>query len=158
MLPNLYNNHKRVIQTKDAIMILTEMNHDARIIKLNGAPIGESGASWLGDSLGTWSGDTLVVTTNNFGVTPPLSGSNKDLVVVERFSLKGDGSLLYNFEISNPSVWSSSWGGEYTWSNAGSDKVYECACHEGNYALGNIMRGARELEREASLAGSAGGL
>ena len=158
MLPNLYNNHKRVIQTDDAIMILTEMNHDARIIKLNGSPIGASGTSWLGDSLGVWDGDTLVVTTNNFGITPALSGSDENLVVVERFSLQGDGNLLYSFEISNPTVWSESWGGEFTWSNAGSDKVYEFACHEGNYALGNIMRGARELEREANLAASAGGL
>ena len=71
--------------------------------------------------------------------------------MIERFTPTDDG-LLYSFTVDNPGIWSSTWGGEYEWPSTG-DKVYEFACHEGNYALGNIMRGARLLEREALVGG-----
>jgi hypothetical protein len=149
MLPNYYNNHKRIIQTPDQVMILTEMNHDARIIRLNAEHRPEGATSWLGDSVGRWEGDTLVVETKNFGEFPSLSGADKDLVVTEFFSRQNGGGLLYRFEIENPGVWTESWGGEYAWA-ASDGKLYEYACHEGNYALGNILRGARELEKQAA--------
>jgi hypothetical protein len=88
------------------------------------------------------------VSTKNFGPTPPLSGADENLHVIERFSRTATGELKYQFEVTDPTVWDSTWGGEYPWIPTG-DKVYEYACHEGNYALGNIMRGARLLEREA---------
>lgn len=148
MLPNYYNNHKRIVQTDRHIMILTEMNHDARIIKMGGEHRRKGIQTWLGDSIGSWEGDTLVVETQNFGPTPPLSGADENLYVVERFSKIADGGLRYEFQVSDPTVWDKSWGGEYPWEST-NDKVYEYACHEGNYALGNIMRGARLLENEA---------
>jgi len=147
MLPNFYNNHKRIIQTNEHVMILTEMNHDARIIRLNSQHRPNSMKSWLGDSIGHWQGDTLVVKTKNFGPTPPLSGADENLVVTEHFTRTSDGGLMYRFKIDNPSIWTSSWSGEYPWSPS-DGKVYEYACHEGNYTLENVMRGARVLEAD----------
>lgn len=148
MLPNIYNNHKRIIQTPDHVMILTEMNHDARVIRMNSSHRPNHIKTWLGDSIGRWEGETLVVETRNFKQTPPLSGADENLQVTEYFSRADDGGLLYRFEINNPEIWTQPWGGEYPWA-ATDGKVYEYACHEGNYALGNIMRGARALEAEA---------
>jgi len=150
MLPNYYNNHKRIIHTPTHVMILTEMNHDARIIRLNAQHRPAGTGSWLGDSIGYWRDDTLVVETVNFGEFPALAGANKNLKVTEYFSQQPDGGLLYRFVIDNPEVWSQTWEGEYSWS-ASDGKLYEYACHEGNYAIGNILRGARELEKSAGL-------
>jgi len=148
MLPNFYNNYKRIIQTPDHVMILTEMNHDVRVIRLNGQHRPSHIRTWLGDSIGHWEGNTLVVHTKNFTVLPALSGADEHLQVEERFTRSEDGGLLYSFTVNNPTIWESSWSGEYAWP-ARDGKVYEYACHEGNYALGNIMRGARLLEKES---------
>ena len=148
MFPTLYNNLKRIIQTEDSIMILAEMVHDARIIRLNSAPRPRHIRTWLGDSIGHWEGDTLVVETKNFTQRPALYGADENLRVIERFKRVDEQTLSYSFEVTDPTVWTASWGGEYPWP-ATEEKVYEYACHEGNYALGNIMRGARLLEAEA---------
>lgn len=154
MLPTLYNNHKRLVQTPDHLMILVEMVHDARIVRINGEHADPSVRRWLGDSVGWWEGDTLVVDTTNFTDRPALSGATRDLHVVERFSRIDNGTLLYQFEVSDPNVWTESWGGEYPWPQTG-DRVYEYACHEGNYAMSGILKGARLLEAEALAAKSA---
>ena len=148
MLPNVYNNHKRIIQTKDHVMILIEMNHDARIIRLNDQHKDPSLTSYFGDSVGKIVGDELHVTTKNFNNTPTLSGADENLVVHEVFKKLPNGDLFYQFKIEDPTVWGEPWRGEYTWRAAPEDKVYEYACHEGNYALGNVLRGARLLETE----------
>jgi len=147
MFPVLYNNLKRIVQTKDHVMILVEMVHDARIIRLNGEHAPDSERSFLGDSIGTWEGDTLVVDTTNFTDRPGLSGASRDLHVIERFRKNSDGSLHYSFTVDDPTTWTSDWSGEYPWPKT-EDKVFEYACHEGNYALGNILRGARRLEAD----------
>ena len=147
MLPNAYNNHKRIVQTDSHVMILTEMNHDARIIRINASHRPASVRSWLGDSVGRWEGDTLVVETRSFLETPALKGADRNLQVTERFTPQADGSLLYGFTVRNPEVWVSDWGGEYPWRPSDA-KVYEYACHEGNYALRNILSGARRREAE----------
>lgn len=154
MLPNFYNNYKRIIQTEDHVMILIEMVHDARVIRMNATHRPDHVRTWLGDSIGHWDGDTLVVDTTNFKSTPPLSGADENLHVVERFTAVDEQTMLYSFTIDDPTIWTAQWGGEYEWPRS-DDKVYEFACHEGNYALGNVMRGARLLEREAG-AGAAG--
>ncbi|MEC8349021.1 MAG: hypothetical protein VXZ41_03820 [Pseudomonadota bacterium] len=148
IFPTLYNNLKRIVQTKDSIMILAEMVHDARIVRLNSAHRPDHMRTWLGDSVGHWEGDTLVVKTKNFTPRPGLYGADENLQVTERFRRVDDATLSYSFVVDNPTVWSEPWGGEYPWP-ATTAKVYEYACHEGNYALGNIMRGARLLEAEA---------
>ena len=146
--PSLYNNYKTIVQTEDYVMILLEMVHDARIVRMNSEHAPASVRKWLGDSIGWWEGDTLVVDTTNFHPKGGTRGASENLHVVERFSRLEDGSVLYNFTVEDDTTWTAAWTGEYVW-RASDQKLYEYACHEGNYAMGNIMRGARLLEQEA---------
>ena len=154
MLPTLYNNHKRIVQTPDHVMILTEMVHDARIVRINDEHVTEDMRRWYGDSIGWWEGDTLVIDTVNFNDTPNMRVASRNLHVVERFSRIDENTVLYNFTVEDPSTWEAPWTGEYTWPQT-EEPVYEYACHEGNYSMGNILRGARRLEREAMAAQTA---
>jgi hypothetical protein len=149
MLPVLYNNHKRIVQTKDHVMILVEMVHDARIVRINAKHEPPEVRKWLGDSIGWWEGDTLVIDTTNFRDEPGLMFASRDLHVVERFTRLDANTLHYAFEVTDPNTWTAPWKGDYVWP-ATDNRVFEYACHEGNYALGNIMRGARLLEAEAT--------
>jgi len=148
MLPVLYNNLKRIVQTEDTVMILVEMVHDARIIRMNQEHAPPEVTTWLGDSVGHWEGDTLVVDTTNFRDTPSLGQASRNLHVVERFTRVDADTLLYQFTVEDPTVWTAPWSGEYVWP-ASDDKVYEYACHEANYSFGGILRGARILEADA---------
>lgn len=144
-LPVMYNNFKRLVQTDDHVVIINEMNHDARVIPLTGAA--GTTPTWLGNSVGRWEGDTLVIETQNFREEPGLTLASQELKVTERISRIDDNTLRYAFTVEDPN-WSEPWSGEYPWP-ATSEKMYEYACHEGNYSLGGILRGARLLEREA---------
>lgn len=148
MLPVLYNNLKRIVQTEDHVMILVEMVHDARVVRMNSEHPPPDVRRWLGDSIGHWEGDTLVVDTTNFTDRPALSGASRNLHVVERFKRIDKDTLLYSFTVNDPTVWTAPWSGEYVWPAAGT-RVYEYACHEANYSFGGILRGARILEAEA---------
>ena len=148
MLPVLYNNLKRIVQTKDHVMILVEMVHDARIIRMNAEHAPSDVRNWLGDSVGHWKGDTLVVDTTNFSDRPALAGASRNLHVVEHISRIDENSLLYRFAVDDPTVWTAPWSGEYVWP-ASDGRVYEYACHEANYSFAGILRGARILEAEA---------
>ena len=147
MLPAGYNNLKTIVQTEDHVMILIEMVHDARIIRLNSEHEPPGIRRWLGDSIGHWEGDTLVVDTTNFNDRPALAPASRNLHVVERLTPLDENKLHYSFTVEDPTIWTEPWSGEYVWP-ASSDRLYEYACHEGNYALGNIMRGARLLEED----------
>ena len=129
-------------------MILIEMVHDARIVRMDAEHVAPELRTWLGDSIGWWEGDTLVVDTTNFnGKGNGFLGGGAAAHVVERFSMLESGHVLYNFTVEDPERWVEPWTGEYVWRS--SDKrLFEYACHEGNYALGNIMRGARLLEQD----------
>ena len=155
IFPTLYNNVKRIVQTDTHVMILAEMVHDARIVRLNTVHRPQHIRTWLGDSIGHWEDDTLVVETTNFNDQPALRGASRNLKVIERFSRLNADTLLYAFTVEDPTIWSTPWSGEYPWPQTNS-KVYEYACHEGNYALGNIMRGARILEQDAGLESNTG--
>ena len=148
MLPVLYNNLKKIVQTKDYVMILVEMVHDARIVRMNTEHAPPDVRKWLGDSVGHWEDDTLVVDTTNFTDKPGLSQASRNLHVVERFRRIDKDTLLYQFTVDDPTVWTEPWSGEYTWP-ATKNRVYEYACHEANYSFGGILRGARVLETEA---------
>ena len=148
MLPVLYNNLKRIVQTDETIMILVEMVHDARVIRMNQEHVAPDIRSWLGDSVGHWEGDTLVVDTSNFRDSPSLGQASENLHVVERFTRINKGTLLYQFTVDDPTVWTAPWSGEYVWP-ATENRVYEYACHEANYSFGGILRGARVLEADA---------
>jgi len=147
MLPVLYNNHKRIVQTEDTIMVLTEMVHDARIIRMNAEHDPPEIKKWLGDSIGWWEGDTLVVETINLVDRPGFRRGTGNMTVTERFRMESAGTLIYTFTVDDPTVWTAPFTGEYAWPRS-DNKVFEYACHEANYALQGIMRGARLLEAE----------
>jgi hypothetical protein len=127
-------------------MILVEMVHDARIIRMNQPHLPSNIRKWMGDSVGRWDGDTLVVDTTNFTDKTRFRGSTENLHVVERFWRTDDKTLMYRFTVEDPHTWTRAWTGEYPWP-ATDQPVYEYACHEGNYALAGILRGARAAEQ-----------
>ena len=147
-IPSLYNNYKRIIQTETHVMILQEMVHDARIIRIDSELSPEQNRMWLGDSIGHWEGDILVVETSRFKTINGLPGADENLHVIERFSRLEDGNLYYDFTVTDETAWTESWSGRYMWASKPESQLYEYACHEGNYAMGNILRGARLLESE----------
>ena len=140
-----YNNLHQIVQTPDYVMILTEMVHDARIVRMNATHLPKTIRKWMGDSIGRWEGNTLVVDTTNFTDKTRFRGSSENLHVVERFTRTDPKTLRYQFTVNNPTTWTKTWTGEYAWP-ATDGLMYEYACHEGNYALGNILRGARLKE------------
>jgi len=154
MLPYSYNSNYQILQTKDAFVVHVEMIHDARIIHLDGrAHLPRDIRLWLGDSIGHWAGDTLVVDTTNFkdgsGFYGEAGGNfawDVNLHLVERFSLLDADTLLYRFEVDDPTAFTKPWKGELTMARS-PGPIYEYACHEANYALTNLLRGYRASER-----------
>jgi hypothetical protein len=142
-----YNNLHQIVQTPDHVLILTEMVHDARVIRMNAQHAPPTVRKWLGDSIGHWDGDTLVVETTNFTDKTRFRGSTENLKITERFTRIDGRTLRYQFTVEDPDTWTRPWTAEYAWP-ATPDLLYEYACHEGNYALGNILRGARLKEKE----------
>ncbi len=149
MLPVLYNNNYQIVQTADHVMILVEMVHDARIIRMNGTHPGAKVRLWLGDSIGRWEGDTLVVDTTNFTDQTRFRGSSERLHVVERFTRVDAGTILYRATIDDSTTFTKPWTLEYPFVST-EGPIYEYACHEGNYALTDILGGARKAEEQAS--------
>ena len=155
MLPYSYNSNYQIVQTDDAILIHAEMIHDARIIHMDGRPHAPRRVrSALGDSIGRWQGDTLVVDTTNFiaergyyGDAGGNFGWDENLHLVERFRMLDADTLLYQFDVDNPTAFTRPWKGELTMTRADAG-IYEFACHEGNYSLTNMMRGYRATERK----------
>ena len=149
LLPGPYNNNMQIVQTPGALVVLSEMIHDARIVALDGRPAPPpSIRSWLGSSRGHWDGDTLSVETTNFPEAVSFRGSDEHLRVVERFTLVGPDALRYEFTIDDPTAFTQRWTGAFTMSRT-RDRIYEFACHEGNYGLMNILRAARAEEQQA---------
>jgi hypothetical protein len=144
MLPTLYNNNYQIIQTPDAVMILSEEIHDARIIRMNAKHVAPEVRKWLGDSIGQWEGDTLVVETTNFTDQTRFRGSSKDLKVAERFTRVDANNILYRATMEDSSTWTRPWTLELPFA-AIKGPIYEYACHEGNYAIEDILRGARKI-------------
>jgi len=146
-LPVLYNNLHQIVQTRDTVLILNEMVHDARVVRIGGKHLPPTIRRWMGDSIGWWEGDTLVVDTTNFTSKTQFNGSSDQLHVVERIRRVDANTLLYRFTIEDPATWDRAWTGEYPW-KATKEFLYEYACHEGNYAMGDMLRGARQKEAE----------
>ena len=145
MLPSLANNYKRIVQSEDTIMILSESLHDARIIRMNAEHDPPEIKKWLGDSIGLWAGDTLVVETTNFVNRPTFPRGSATMTVTEWFRLESADTLIYTFTVEDPTVWTAPFSGEYAWARTDS-RLYEHACHEGNYSMTAIMKGARVIE------------
>jgi hypothetical protein len=149
MIPLLYNNNYQIVQTQDAVMILVEMVHDVRVVRLNGKPRPENVRTWMGDSIGRWEGDTLVVETTKIRPEQGFRGSAEKLQVTERFTRIGPKQILYRFTVDDPGTYTRAFSGEIAM-NATDEKIYEYACHEGNYALPGILAGARADEEAAA--------
>jgi hypothetical protein len=147
MLPVLYNNTYQIVQTADTVMILVEMVHDARIIRLNGEHPPANVKLWMGDSIGHWDGDTLVVDTANFRDEVAFRGASAKFHVVERFRRVSATQFIYRATMEDPDTWPKPWTIEYSF-NTAEGPIYEYACHEGNYAMPDILGGARKLESE----------
>ena len=159
MLPNgFYNNNYTIVQTHDHVMIMTEMVHDVRIVRMGSPRPYPPVRDWMGESWGRWEGDTLVVETTGFHPSQTLSasvflngalGATDSLRVVERFTRTDARTILYRFTVHDPLNFTAAWSGELPMV-AMDDEIYEYACHEANYALSNILSGARSMEREAA--------
>lgn len=153
-LPVLYNNNTQIVQTEGYVVLLAEMNHDARIVRINGEFQDPPLYPWLGDSIGHYEGNTLVVTTTNFHPQQNMRGSldhrfyaSPNMVATERFTRTADDSILYQFTVDDPANYTQPWSGELPM-NESTEGLFEYACHEGNYALPGILAGARVAEQD----------
>lgn len=152
MLPILYNSNYQIVQTPGYVMILVEMVHDARIIRLDGGHHETDFDKWMGDSVGYWDGDVLKVETRNFHPQQSFRGSSGEVVIREEFELLGAEKIRYRFTIDDPPTYTQPWSGEVAMNRrAAEERMYEYACHEGNYAFSGILAGARRQELEAEL-------
>jgi hypothetical protein len=147
LVPNyFYNNNLQIVQTADHVVILMEMVHDARIVRIGGTHLPKHIRPWMGDSIGRWEGDTLVVDTTNFPPQQSFRGSSENLHVVERFRRADAGTINYRFTVDDPTTFTAPFTGEIPFRAIG-ELIYEYACHEGNYALSNVLSGARNEEK-----------
>ncbi|MEX1032709.1 MAG: hypothetical protein WDZ30_05070 [Cellvibrionaceae bacterium] len=142
-----YNNNYQIVQTPDHVAILVEMIHDVRIVRLNSEHRTDGVRPWFGDSIGWWEDNTLVVETTHIPEAQAFYGAWLHLTVTERFTRVAANRLHYRFTVEDPTIWESSWGGEYEFSTLDGE-IYEYACHEGNYALPGILKGARVEEED----------
>jgi hypothetical protein len=149
MLPSMYNNNYQIVQSKDRVVILVEMVHDARVVRIGGQHLPSNVRLWMGDSIGHYEGDTLVVETTNFNRGQNFRGASENLKVTERFTRAAPNQLVYQFTVEDPTTFNQPFTGELNM-NATPDNLYEYACHEGNYALPGILAGARQEESDAA--------
>ena len=152
MVPMSYNNNVQVAQSRDHVVLLNEMIHDARIVPLGAwTPLPANIRPLTGDSHGRWEGDTLIVETANFSDKISFRGSSENLRLTERFRRTAEDTLLYQFTVNDPTSFTKPWTVEIPmWKSR--ELVYEYACHEGNHAMTGILEGARADERAAEAA------
>ena len=144
-----YNSYWQIVQSRDHVVIVQEMIHDARIIPLLESPLlSDNIRLWHGDPRGYWDGDTLVIETANFAEKSHDGPNTAAKRNIERITRISDSQLLYQFTSDDPGTFTAPYTIELLLDHS-ADQIYEYACHEGNYAMENILRGARELERLA---------
>lgn len=158
MLPEPYNNNYEIVQGPGFVAIAVEMNHETRIIRMDGSPhLPPQIRQWTGDSRGHWEGKTLVVDTTNFkfnnqsrfGVGYLDGMTDGNLHVVERFRRADANTILYQATVEDPTVYTKPWTVEISMAKR-TDRIFEYACHEGNYAMADMLAGARAEEKKAS--------
>jgi len=145
-----YNSYYQLFQSKDHVVVYMEMNHDARVIPIDGTPtLNDDVRLWHGDSRGYWDGDTLVVTTTNYASHATFRGiTSNNMTVTERFTRAGPQTLNYEVTINDPTTYTKPWTVMIPLMGT-TDAVYEYACHEGNIGMDGILAGHRAEEREA---------
>jgi hypothetical protein len=151
-LPGGYNNNVQIVQTRDSIMMMQEMLHEVRVVRLDGRPhLPPNVRLWLGDSVGHWDGETLVVDTTNYNDDVRFSSFNccgpagEGLHIVERFRRVDENTIDYRYTVNDPSTYTKPWTVAVPM-NRTDERLYEYACHEGNYAMEGILKGARAEE------------
>ena len=145
-----YNSYVQIVQAPGYVTIMNEMAHDARVIPLDGRPHLDARVRvWNGDSRGRWDGDTLVIDTTNFSAKSDFMGSHENLHLTERFTRVGPDVLHYEFTVDDPTTWTMPWTAMIPL-KLKDERIYEYACHEGNSAIPNMLRGHRYEEREAA--------
>ncbi len=157
MFPNgFYNNNYNLAQGRDSVAIWVEMVHDVRVVRLGGKHRTDGVRPWFGDSIGHYEGDTLVVETTNIPQVQAYNGSWEHLTVTEKFRRVSPTRLYYSYTIHDPTAWDADWGGEYEFAALPNGQhVYEYGCHEGNYAMENMLAGARAEDEAARTRASA---
>ena len=141
-----YQSFYQIVEAPNAVMIMTEMFHDARVVNLDNHPHPSNAVEqWLGDSRGHWEGDTLVVDSTNYRPRAFQNISSDKLHITERFTLHDANTLNYEITVNDPDTWTKPWTLMVPLHRS-SKPIYEYACHEGNYALAAILKGARTEE------------
>jgi hypothetical protein len=149
MVPGFYNHNYQILQTPNHVAILVEMIHDVRIIPLDGRQhVGPTLRQWMGDSRGRWEGNTLVVETTNFSPKAEFRNARENLRLVERFTRIDADTIDYRFTIEDPTTFTRPWSAAIPMTRL-NEPLYEYACHEGNYAVPNILSGHRADEKAA---------
>ena len=144
MFDQLYNSNYQFVQGKDTLAIWVEMVHDVRVVRIGGKHRTDGIRPYMGDSIGHWEGDTLVVETTNIPQSGAYQGSWEHLTMIERFTRVAPNRLHYQFIVNDPTMWDQPWGGEYEFAKG--SPPFEYACHEGNYALEDVLAGARAAD------------
>ena len=149
-IPSIYNNGFQIVQTPEYVAILYERYHETRVIPLDGRPhVGEHIRQWIGDSRGRWEGSTLVVDATNFSDKVDFRGSGENLRLIEKFTRTAADKLDYEFTVYDPTTFTAPWTFEVNGKKDAAYKIFEMACHEGNYTMSHILSGARAKERRA---------
>ena len=150
MLPSFYNNEYQIVQSRDSVAIMVEMIHDVRVIPLDDRPhLASNIRQWLGDPRGHWDGNTFVVDTTNFTDKSRFRGADENLHLTERFTRVNPDMILYEFTVDDPTVFAKPWTAQVPMMKTKS-RVFEYACHEGNYAMVDILAGARAAEKKSA--------
>ena len=150
MTPSAYNNNMQLFQTPDYVAIVTEMVNTHRIVPLDGRPgLAADVLQWSGDSRGHWEGDTLVIETRNFDANRQWRGTTGSMHLVERLTRVEADTLVYEFTVTDPETWTTSWTAEVPM-RRNEQAVYEYACHEGHYSMPLMLAGRRAEERAAA--------
>jgi hypothetical protein len=149
MVPSAYNNNVQIVQTAHHVVIVNEMIHSARIVDLSGRPHPPKEMRFLtGDSIGRWEGDTLVVDTTNFSKERAFRGASSNMHLVERFTRVDGNTLRYEFTVDDPETWTKKWSASIPMTLS-DQLMFEYACHEANYGLEGVLKGARYQDAQA---------
>ena len=148
MQPGSYNLNVQFVQTEDHFMILNEMIHSARIVRMNATHREGPALVWEGDSVGHWENDTLVIETKNFLKGTAFADSTPNMKLIERITRVGQDTLAYEFTVDDPDTWSSPWTALIPMRRL-NNRIFEYACHEGNRGLHGVLAGIRRLQLEA---------
>jgi hypothetical protein len=145
----LYNNNFQIVQTKDNFVVMSEMIHDVRIAPIGARHDERAPEQYMGHSVARWEGDTLIVETRGLrpGSGAFVSDNGK---IIEKFTRIADDEILYEFEVNDPTVYTSVYRGQtalHRIKGGDAGRTYEYACHEGNYGLLNILEGGRYNDR-----------